>query len=313
MGELTAAMRQLRLAAGLERLEDAEDALNEAILLLYPGADRTTGGGVPHLVSGRYISDIERGNATKVKIPRWLDGARVTRRQQLRASHVPLWLVRAYDVAFLGDGYLVDVYRWALALHADQADTPPRASPTRRLTASGLAGFDRDTAVFSGAPPDIRRALDACRGQLTSYPAEPSQQSCWLPDERDRCTNINDLGQEIPEGVVTGLGEFLLGTWTLQNTGAVAWRNRLLIRTGRHDVGLRTPPFVPVPQTSPGETADVLLPVRTPDRPGTYRLCLRLGWPDGTYCYPNTLIGAIMTVIVLPIELAGCRREWSTS
>jgi hypothetical protein len=96
----------------------------------------------------------------------------------------------------------------------------------------------------------------------------------------------------------------------LHNAGSVPWEHRLFVRSGSHDTGLLTPPFVAVPATGPGRTAEIAVPMAAPSAPGTYRACFRLAWPDGTYCFPNTLVGAIMTVVVPAPEFARCLTAW---
>jgi len=313
MRELGGAMRQIRSAAGFESLDAATDVLNPVIRELYPDAPVrqpvTATVSQPHEVSARYLSDIERGNTSKVEVPAWLLAARHYKSEQLRGSQIPAWLIRAYDVAFLADGYLVDLYRWAAALHADQATTPPRASRTRRLATVDMAEYDRAAAAFAAAPPHLREVLRANRTEIVSCPSTPAPGTRWLPDARDRCTNINPV-PEIPEGLPVRPGAFVSGRWILRNSGAVAWRDKVFIRVGRFDAGLVTPPFAPVPATAPGSDAEIFVPVRAPDRPGTYRLAFRLGWPDGVYCYPNTLVGSVMTIIVLPEPFGGCEHGW---
>jgi Ig-like domain-containing protein len=313
MRELGGAMRQIRSAAGFESLDAATEVLNSTIRQLYPGVPvrlaATAPFSQPHEVSPRYISDLELGNTSKVEVPAWLLAERAYQPGQLRGSQIPAWLIRAYDVAFVADGYLVDLHRWATALHADQASTPPRASHTRRLASVDLAEYDRAAAAFAASPAPVRAVLDANRTEIAAFPGTPGPGRDWLPDARDRCTNINPV-PEIPEGLPARPGTFLVGRWILRNSGDIPWEHKVFTRVGRFDAGLITPPFAPLPATPPGADAEVRVPVRVPDRPGTYRLAFRLAWPDGVYCYPNTLVGSIMTITVLPESYAGCELEW---
>jgi hypothetical protein len=314
MREVGNAMRQIRSAAGFEQLDTAAEAINGAIDQLYPDAAspasvRTTVS-QPHKITGRYLSDLERGNTNKLPPPDWLRPGDPYTAGQLRSGHIPSWLVRAYDVAFSADGYLVDLYRWAMVLQADQDRIPPRAAPTRQLTRVGVLGYDHALRPFDGASPVIRDLLRQHRERLSSYPGESPTPNAWTPDPDDRSTNINDPVQDIPEGVPVPPGSFLAGRWVLRNAGQARWKHRLFVRVGRWDVGLATPPFAPVPDTDPGHDAEIFMPVKAASKPGTYRLCCRLAWPDGTYCYPNTLVGAIMTVVVLTEDYRTCERSW---
>jgi len=317
MKELSAAMRQLRSAAGCERLEDAVDVLNAAIAELFPDSDSLRQAGstssLPHPVTVRYVSGIETGNTTKAPVPAWLRSVSAYRREQLRGSQVPGWLVHAYDVAFLADGYLVDMYRWAVSLQADQAADPPRAPAHARLAQIGPDGFDAEVAMFREGPESMRVAVRDMSAAIRRYPSGPAAVGDWLPDHEDRCGNVVNPERDLPEGVVVLPRAFVLGWWRLRNTGVRPWNHKVLYRAGGGDAGLRTPPFVPVPDAPPGGEVDIAVPIRAPEQPGTYRLCLRLGWPDGVYCYPSTLIGAIMSLIVLPEQYAGCETPWRTT
>jgi hypothetical protein len=39
---------------------------------------------------------------------------------------------------------------------------------------------------------------------------------------------------------------------------------------------------------------------------------MKMGWPDGTYCFPNTLVGVILTVIVPDDTLGEVFQPWPT-
>jgi hypothetical protein len=43
------------------------------------------------------------------------------------------------------------------------------------------------------------------------------------------------------------------------------------------------------PDTDPGGRVELRIPLRAPRRPGTYRACLKMGWPNGVYYFPSTL------------------------
>jgi hypothetical protein len=51
--------------------------------------------------------------------------------------------------------------------------------------------------------------------------------------------------------------------------------------------------------------------IKSVHRPGVviYQ-ALKMGWPNGVYCFPNSLIGLIVTAVVLAPDLAGCRQPW---
>jgi hypothetical protein len=58
----------------------------------------------------------------------------------------------------------------------------------------------------------------------------------------------------------------------------------------------------------PGGRVELRVPLRAPRRPGTYRACLKMGWPNGVYCFPSTLVGVIVTVIVPAADLLAPRQ-----
>jgi Ig-like domain from next to BRCA1 gene len=296
MRELSNAMRQTRVAAGLEQLDAARDLLNEAIVELYPevsGEVRTPAGqpAGPHLVTTKYVSDVERGNTSKNRVAPWLAALPEVSDDRKRGSRVPGWLVRAYDRAFMADGYLVDMYTWAVAVDWDHRNDPPR------LARSLKAVLGDDVEAFDGAPPEVARVLSVNRPTLADRAARPKGPD-WLPDDQDASASFGEGEEDHPEGVLVRPGEFRLPRWVLRNAGAVTWTDRVLYRVGGRSDGIASPVAVPVPVTEPGDAADIAVPIRAPRRPGTYRICLKMGWPDGTYCFPNTLVGVILTVIV---------------
>ncbi|KXK58183.1 hypothetical protein AWW66_31240 [Micromonospora rosaria] len=316
MREVGGALRQIRVAAGYEQLESAASAVNAAVRDLYPdvaaGPPARATVSRPHQVDGRYLSNVELGNANKLSPPDWLRTGESFEDEQLRSGQIPSWLVRAYDVAFLADGYLVDLYRWGVALQADQAGTPPRAARTRQFARVGVSGYDTDVRAFDAAPQAIRNLLGIHRGLLSTYPTAAPALDAWVPAHEDRSTLIADPTRDIPEGLPVRPGSYVVGHWILRNSGKVRWQDRLFVRVGQCRVGLTTPPFTPVPTAEPGQNVTISVPVRAPDRPGTYRSCFRLAWPDGTYCYPNTLVGAIVTLVVLPEEYLTCDQPWAS-
>lgn len=315
--ELSSAMRQLRVANG-DHTAFTVDILNQTITDLYPAAtaDRTDYGkrSTPHLVSERYVLRVERGHHARLPVPGWLRARAVGDPTVVYGSRVPAWLVRAYDVAFGADGYLIDMFEWASTLVADHEHDPPRL--TRNLPAHVPRGqeYNHLAADFpdAGTPVDdeIRSVLADEARTLTVRRDHPVDETRWQPSARDGSGSLGDGEEDLPEGTVLEPGARVIARWVLHNTGTVPWRDRLLYRVGPAATGIRTPPFVTVPDTAASETALVQCPLRVPDRPGTYRLCLKMGWPNGVYCFPSTLVGLIVTVIVPPADLLDADRDW---
>lgn len=319
--ELTAAMRQLRVANGDHTAQTVE-ILNQAITDLYPDAteQRTDYGrrSVPHLVSERYVLRVERGHHARLPVPPWLRSSRDLDPAVVSGSRVPPWLVRAYDMAFGADGYLVDMFDWASALLADHEHNPPRL--TRHLPAHAAPGHEYDYLaagfVDEQAPTAIDPAVQALlaeqAGQLITRGDHASGAPQWMPSSQDGSGSLGDGEEELPEGTLVPPGGQLVARWVLHNTGKVPWRDRLLYRVGATTEGIRTPPFVIVPDTDPGQTAELRCPLRAPHRSGTYRVCLKMGWPNGVYCFPSTLLGLIVTLIVPPDDLMDPAADWPT-
>lgn len=310
MRELSNAMRQTRVASGVEQLDAARDLLNEAIAQLYPAASASgrTGPGKrsgPHLVMTKYVSDVERGNTSKNEVAPWLAGLAGISADRVRSSRIPGWLVRAYDLAFMADGYLVDMYAWAVAVDRDHRRDPPRLA--RPLAAT----LDTAPPLLAGAPPEAAAVLTAHRSALVEL-ANQARSPAWLPTDGDRSVSFGEGDAEHPEGLLVHPGEYRMPRWVLHNIGTVPWIDRVLYRIGASPAGIASPAAVPIPATEPGGVAELTVPIRSPQRPGTYRICLKMGWPDGTYCFPTTLVGVILTVIVPDETLGEVYQPWPT-
>lgn len=319
MRQLGYAMEQIRNAVGL-RLDPLE-FMNRAIIELYPEVENRRSGragpvSVPRLLRSPHLLDeAEQGKYERVRDQRrWLQADPEISANQVRSNPIPAWLVRAYDVAFGADGYLVDFYRWAVAADAAQTQVPPRlttialpAVPTDKLR-------DLMFEHFAGVPADIGEVIEGYVDELarlapgTAGGGDPA----WVPQAMDKSVIEDDGTRDFPEGTILRAHETKVISWTFRNIGSIAWSDRLLARVGQDLTGgLRTPPFVPIPATGAGETCVVTCPIRAPAEPGTYRACFKMAWPDGTLCYPTTLIGALASVIVPPAEMSQSWRSWT--
>src|SRR5262249_38708506 len=96
----------------------------------------------------------------------------------------------------------------------------------------------------------------------------------------------------------------------LINAGTVPWQDRVLVPLGPYadDLdgrpGIRSLRYVPIGAADPGQEIDIMCPLRMPEQPGTYRLCLKAAWPDGTFCFPHTFLGVVVMAVVPP-------RDWT--
>lgn len=310
--ELTALMRQIRSATG-DTMAQSCDVLNATLAQVHPDLPETAPGArhsVPHRVTTGYLSKVERGANATLPAPAALRAQGMDNRADIaRGSRVPPWLVWAYDVAFGADGLLVDAYPWAMALLSDQEHDRPRVTRERPVDVPAGAEDDYFADGFQAAPEPIREILREHAGQLRERAARPAVESAWVTDPADGSSASDDA--DTPNGTVVRPGEFRVVRWEMRNAGSVPWRDRWLYRVWRPGTGIVTPGFVPLPDTEPGGTARVRCPFRAPLRPGTYRMCLKAGWPNGVYCYPGTMLGLPLTVIVPPADLADCHEPWS--
>jgi hypothetical protein len=134
--------------------------------------------------------------------------------------------------------------------------------------------------------------------------------SAWHPSKQDSSGSRGDGEEANPEGVLVRPGEYRTARWVLHNTGSVAWRDRLLDRIGPTDAGIVSSRFLPIPDADPRDNVEITWIVRAPQQPGTYRMCLKAGWPNGVYCFPSTLVGLIFTMIVPPEDLRDSYTPW---
>lgn len=314
--ELTGAMRQLRVATGCEASRTVE-ILNQTIEELYPGArpDARPGGDggrtIPRLVTTKYITQLESGVHSRPEtLPPWAQLIQVDS-VRVNASRVPAWLVRAYDVAFGADGLLVDIYLWSEALRQDQSQDLPRRIhdlPTEMEPGEEYACLIRDLGEpTAGLATLLSTQASELASRRDRYRASSAS---WIPSAADKSGFLGEAEEEAPEGTIAPPGSLLVARFVMHNVGQVPWRDRLMYRVGSSSAGICTPPFVPLADTAPGATADVRWVLRLPMEPGTYRMCVKIGWPDGTYCYPTTLLGVIFTAVVPPADLADPFQEW---
>lgn len=98
---------------------------------------------------------------------------------------------------------------------------------------------------------------------------------------------VNDT---IPHGTVMEPGLLFVKTWWIENTGTVHWVDRRLERQGPlTGPGLITSPtrYVDVPDTSPGETAEVQAVLRAPGYDCTSIAYFKMVDSAGNLCFPD--------------------------
>src|ERR1044072_3025947 len=207
-------MRQLRIAAG-DHLASAGAILNKAIVTLSPQARHGAGPG-PHLIDrASFLQKLEKGHHARLDLarpPEWIKAFGLEDKSRLNTSRIPEWLVRAYDLAFCANGYLVDMYAWSTALLPDQLrdkpkrllDLPAHVPPGRELAffAEHFPDADERTAAVLAAQAEAVVALR----ERQEDPAAP-----WRPAAGDRSSSAD----ETPEGLVGAPARRLGAGWVL--------------------------------------------------------------------------------------------------
>lgn len=103
----------------------------------------------------------------------------------------------------------------------------------------------------------------------------------------DRSEFVQDVTMR--DGTIIGVDEAFTKIWRLRNSGTVVWRDRLLRRAGPHAprFGIHSPVQVPVPDTPPGQTADIKMRMRAPSLPGDCVAHFYMTHSDGALCFPD--------------------------
>ncbi|WP_211303914.1 NBR1-Ig-like domain-containing protein [Pseudosporangium ferrugineum] len=156
-----------------------------------------------------------------------------------------------------------------------EAETPapqPRSrrhlgAATAAAVAAALAGAALTVVVLDRKPGG---------GDAGATPAVAA-----LPD-RDDSRFEGDI--TYPDGTLVPPDSSFTKIWRLRNTGTVAWANRFLARV--NETPCQAPQAVPVPQTLPGETVDIEVPVRTPGGPGRCKIYWKMADEQGRTLFP---------------------------
>ena len=103
----------------------------------------------------------------------------------------------------------------------------------------------------------------AARVKLDKVPPEPR------PIPGDKTEWIGDV--TIPDDTVMQPGQHFVKTWAIRNGGTVPWEGRYLTRIGVNNkiFTQNTPARVEIPDTQPGETVHISVPVTAPTAAGT--------------------------------------------
>jgi hypothetical protein len=128
---------------------------------------------------------------------------------------------------------------------------------------------------------DRMRYLRAVRARLAA-------DGRWVPDPADRVAV--DRASSVLRFEL-GRGELFVFRLHLHNVGSVAWRDRLLYRIGPPVTSTMpfTPGILPVPDTKPGESCEILVPGRAQWLCGLAAVNFAMVFPDFTSCLAGRL------------------------
>ncbi|MEV1244913.1 NBR1-Ig-like domain-containing protein [Nonomuraea sp. NPDC050022] len=88
-----------------------------------------------------------------------------------------------------------------------------------------------------------------------------------------------------PDGSEVRPGSSFKKVWRIRNIGTTSWAGRRLARINTGPC--RSPESVPIPPTAPGQTADIAVQVRAPDKPGNCRIYWKMTDAQGRELFPD--------------------------
>lgn len=152
------------------------------------------------------------------------------------------------------------------------------AKPSRELVQ-----FYDDTFDGDGLPLSLFEAAD--------YAPEQRRRSGRRP-RRGRGVEGDAVAfvyQSVPHGQLMKPGQRFPAVWRIRNVGTVPWRSRRLERQGPlNGPGLIVSPrFIPVPDTDPGEEAEIMVPLRAPGYDCTSIAYFKMVDERGFLCFPE--------------------------
>lgn len=166
------------------------------------------------------------------------------------------------------------------------------SKPTRALVQFYEDSFQADGLLLSlfevaeHAPEQERRRAGGTRTKLT--PAVPGDESTFL-------------GDTIPHGTLMEPGQVFEQTWTVRNSGEVAWIGRRLERQGPlTGPGLISSlRFVDIPDTEPGGVAAITAWLKAPTYDCSSIAYFKMVDGSGALCFPESyMLGLDVLVMV---------------
>ncbi|GDY33541.1 NBR1-Ig-like domain-containing protein [Gandjariella thermophila] len=163
--------------------------------------------------------------------------------------------------------------------HATSPDVSRRARrwPVLVAAAAVAAVVAVTVDVLLGGPPSHSTA--------PAGPEGSSERSLPIPGDASRL----DEDVTYPDGSTVWVNQRFTKTWRLTNTGTVSWHGRFLQRQAPLD-GLdvcHSAARVPVPDTAPGASVLVSVPVQAPGTPGTCQVFWKMVDAQGRLFLPQ--------------------------
>ncbi len=137
------------------------------------------------------------------------------------------------------------------------------------LTGCGLFGEEEPGAVPTNTPRAVVRIIPTWTPVVTATP-EPTPTLDVVDISGCDLNAVYVRDVTIPDGTKLSPGEEFVKTWEIRNTGSCPWgRGYWLVFVSNDQMGAES--RVVVPETAPGETAQVSVTFTAPAAPGEYR------------------------------------------
>jgi hypothetical protein len=187
---------------------------------------------------------------------------------------------------------LRDAARRADFSHASLANAESgRDRPGEKLIAFYEEECRADGVLWSAyVAAKVPRVDEALRGGEEPGP---------YPIEGDASEFVADV--TIPDGTVMRPGHGFVKTWRVRNSGVVPWIDRRLARVGpplAHGLP-RSVPSVPIPDTPPGQEADISVPMRAQFLEGSAQVTWKMIDSAGRTCFPDRYPDGLVVCIVV--------------
>ncbi|MBB4748752.1 NBR1-Ig-like domain-containing protein [Actinoplanes lobatus] len=162
---------------------------------------------------------------------------------------------------------------------AEQTETGP--VPSERAGGPATVGRGRRTVAVAAAAAVVAGGLVAV---VTSGLGGQGDERAEAGPVAEHDDSVFEGDITYPDGTVVPPRSSFTKTWRLRNTGTVVWANRFLARV--NEQLCTAPDLVPIPQTKPGETVDISVPVETPDGPASCKIYFKMADEQGRTFFP---------------------------